>query len=195
MGISAWKEVRTGSAGRCAAIRRAATCTRPKPMYFPAMSPGLEDGLHRYLSRDHVLEQRCRVVRNPESGIRAALDRSVLSALAGGLEIWRTRLPLLSARHRPCARGHALCGRRTRMEREGRRHRDSREARETNGARPGRRFCEGRTGRCRTPDSDRSLPLREFRPGQRDARALASRSGNGRARANLLDPARSIAGR
>jgi len=79
----AWKEFGR-TAGRYAAIRRAAICIDRS--YIVARNvPGLDDGLHHYLSRDHALEQRCRTTGLPER--RTAVDRPIVGALRKP-EIW-----------------------------------------------------------------------------------------------------------
>ncbi len=69
MGISAWKEYGPDRwALRC---NPSSGNLHPTEAYvFSSNVPGLDDGLHHYVSRDHVLEQRCRVVRNPEASAR-----------------------------------------------------------------------------------------------------------------------------
>ena len=121
MGLSAWKEYGPDRwALRC---NPSSGNLHPTEAYVVSRNvPGLDDGLHHYLSRDHALEQRCRIRQDPDSA-GAPVDRSFLGALAGSLEIWRARLPLLPARYRPCARRAALCRRRARMDGTGRRRR------------------------------------------------------------------------
>src|ERR1700687_3283274 len=59
LGLSAWKEYGPGRwALRC---DPASGNLHPTEAYILSRNvPGIDDGLHHYLSRDHLLEQRCR---------------------------------------------------------------------------------------------------------------------------------------
>ena len=104
-------------AGRCAATRPAATCTRPRATPSCPRLPGLEAGVYHYVSRDHRLERRC-TPDGPAADRLAGLlpaggvpRRPVVDPLAGGVEVRRAGLPLLPARRRPRPRRGALRGR------------------------------------------------------------------------------------
>ncbi len=64
MGLSAWKEYGPDRwALRC---NPSSGNLHPTEAYvFSSNVPGLDDGLHHYVSRDHALEQRCRTTGNP----------------------------------------------------------------------------------------------------------------------------------
>jgi len=79
---------------------------------------GIVNGVHHYVSRDHVLEQRCRfdmAVSGSEPSLppRFLSRGPVIDPLARSMEIWRTRIPVLPARCGSCHRGRPLCIRST----------------------------------------------------------------------------------
>jgi len=120
MGLSAWKEYGPDR-WRCAAIRRVAICTRPKPMWFPGIFPAWRMAFITILvgtmcsSKGAGAPTLRQLVRK---SIRA-YGSACLRCIGGGLEVWRTRFPLLSAGHRPCARCLALRRGYPRMEGQG----------------------------------------------------------------------------
>jgi hypothetical protein len=84
MGLAAWKQ----HGPDCWALRcnPSSGNLHPTEAYvFSSNVPGLNDGLHHYVSRDHTLELRCRTNGNPAP---ARLWIGLLGALAGSLEIW-----------------------------------------------------------------------------------------------------------
>ena len=72
--------------------------------------PGLDAGVHHYVSRDHALERRARLAAGAALR-RGRGGRPELDLLARGVEVRRARVPLLRPRLRACDRGGGLrCG-------------------------------------------------------------------------------------
>ncbi len=109
VGVTAWKEY-AGSRWALRANPSSGNLHPTETWVIAAGVQGVANGLHHYHSRSHVLEQRAwetPLSRTREYGGRGRGLRPVawlqFHPLARGLEIRRTRLPLLPARPRPCA--------------------------------------------------------------------------------------------
>jgi hypothetical protein len=98
--ITAWKQYGDSRWGAACASPPRATCIPTETWVIAYWVDGLADGLYHYQAREHSVEWRASALTASETpGLWLGFQ---FHPLARGLEVWRTRLALLPARHGPC---------------------------------------------------------------------------------------------